>query len=201
MMADDIYEVHALHYASFDGRTRRETFLGVDDHDAAPMPVAYYVWVIRNAARTVVVDTGFDHAEGSRRGRALRCLPRDALATLGIDAATVTDVVITHLHYDHAGTVGDFPRARIHLQEAEMSFATGPCMGYREMRLPYSVDHVCTMVRRVFAGEVVFSSRRPRDLSGYLRSSGRWARQGDPMCPGEDGWRTAGAGFRHGPFL
>lgn len=156
MIADDVYEVHALHYASLETRTRRESFLGVDDHDAAPMPVAYYVWVIRNAARTLVVDTGFDHAEAGRRGRVLRRLPREALLMLGVEATSVTDVIVTHLHFDHAGTIEDFPQARIHLQEVEMSFATGPCMGYHEMRLPYSVDHVCTMVRRVFAGNVVF---------------------------------------------
>jgi glyoxylase-like metal-dependent hydrolase (beta-lactamase superfamily II) len=155
-MSDDSYEVYAVRYASFQNRTRRETFLGVDPHDAAPMPVDYYVWVIRNAARTVVVDTGFDHAEGARRGRVLTCLPRDGLARLGVDAAQVADVIVTHLHFDHAGTIDDFPRARLHLQEAEMACATGRCMTYEELRRPYTVDHVCAMVRRVFDGRVAF---------------------------------------------
>jgi glyoxylase-like metal-dependent hydrolase (beta-lactamase superfamily II) len=155
-MSDDTYEVYAVRYASFQNRTRRETFLGVDPHDAAPMPVDYYVWVIRNAARTVVVDTGFDHAEGGRRNRVLTCLPRDGLARLGVDAGQVADVIVTHLHFDHAGTIGDFPRARLHLQEAEMAYATGRCMGYETLRHPYSVEHICGMVRQVFAGRVTF---------------------------------------------
>lgn len=155
-MPDDVYEVHAVRYASFQHRTRRETFLGIDPHDAMPIPVDYYVWVIRNATRTLVVDTGFDHAEGEQRGRSLTCLPRDGLAMLGIAAEQVADVVITHLHFDHAGTIGHFPEARFHLQEAEMAFATGCCMGFEELRRPYSVGQVCDMVRRVFEGRVAF---------------------------------------------
>ena len=85
-MSDDTYEVYAVRYATMANRTRRENFIGFDPHDAAPMPIDYYVWVIRNAARTVVVDTGFDQAEGERRGRLITRLPRDGLAMLGVEA-------------------------------------------------------------------------------------------------------------------
>jgi glyoxylase-like metal-dependent hydrolase (beta-lactamase superfamily II) len=155
-MTDDGYEVLAVRYATLQARTRRETFLGVDPHDAAPCPIDYYVWVIRSAERTIVVDTGFDAAEAAARGRAIERLPREALAMLGVDAATVPDVVVSHLHYDHAGTCGDFAAARFHLQEAEMAYTTGRCMGYHHLRQPYSVEHVCAMVRNVFAGRVAF---------------------------------------------
>lgn len=151
-----IWEVFALRYASFAARTRRETFLGVDPHDAAPMPIDYYVWLLRAGERTILVDTGFDAEEGARRGRTIERLPREALATLGVDVAAIGDVIVTHLHYDHAGTFDDFPAARFHLQEAEMAYATGRCMGYAHLRQPYSVEHVVGMVRRVFAGRVVF---------------------------------------------
>lgn len=152
----DLWEVFALRYASHAARTRRETFLGIDPHDAAPMPIDYFIWLLRCGNRTIVVDTGFDAEEGARRGRTIERLPRQALAMLGVDAATIEDVIITHLHYDHAGTLDDFPAARFHLQEAEMAYATGRCMTYAHLRQVYSVDHVVGMVRRVFAGRVIF---------------------------------------------
>ncbi|MDH3451103.1 MAG: MBL fold metallo-hydrolase, partial [Gammaproteobacteria bacterium] len=111
------YEVLALRYAERAERVRQENFLEtVDDHDS-PMPLDYYIWVVRNDQRTIVVDTGFNHTEAGARARPIMRLPRAALARVGIDASEVKDVVITHLHYDHAGTLGDFPRARFHLQE------------------------------------------------------------------------------------
>lgn len=154
----DVYEITAIKYGSMAKRTRRENFMQLDPHEAAPMPIDYFVWVIRNEARTIVVDTGFDHEEATRRGRKIDRLPREGLAMLGIDAATVEDVVVTHLHYDHAGTQAHFAKARFHLQEAELAYTTGRCMCYEALRAPYSAEHVCDMIRNVFAGRVAFQA-------------------------------------------
>ena len=156
-MTDDRYEVLAIRYGGMANRTRRENFMGLDPHETAPMPIDYYVWVIRNDARTIVVDTGFDHDEAGRRGRKLDRLPREGLAMLGVEAEAVEDVIITHLHHDHAGTLDDFPKARFHLQETEMGYVTGACMCHEALRLPYSVEHVCQMVQRVYSGRVRFA--------------------------------------------
>ena len=58
------------------------------------------------------------------------------------DPASIRDVVITHLHYDHAGNLNLFPNARFHLQDREMQFATGRhmCMGC--MRGAFDVEDV-----------------------------------------------------------
>lgn len=158
MTASGGYEVFALRYAERPERRRQENFLRpVDDHDS-PMPIDFYIWVIRDDRRTVVVDTGFDHEEASRRDRRILRLPREALASVGVDAAEVEDVVITHLHYDHAGTLADFPRARFHLQESEMRFATGRWMLDDAERQAYSADHVAELVQRLFDKRVVFHS-------------------------------------------
>ena len=148
------YEVHALRYATREGR-RRNNFLGGDPHDA-PMPMDYYVWLIRGDGRTVVVDTGFGAEVAAKRGRTLLRRPAEALALMGADAATVKDVVITHLHYDHVGTFDDFAAARFHLQDDEMAYATGRHMRHRQFNHGYEVDEVVGMVRMVYKDRVVF---------------------------------------------
>lgn len=150
------YEVLALRYGSRAKLTRQQNFLEpVDDQDSL-MPMDYYLWVVRNSDRTIVVDTGFNQAEADRRDRPIMRLPRDALVSVGVDAATVEDVVITHLHYDHAGTLGDFPRARFHIQETEAQFATGRWMLDDAERFAYSPDHLAEFIYRVFEKRVVF---------------------------------------------
>ena len=149
------YEILAIKYAERLNRTRAESFIMADDH-ASPHPMDYFIWVVRNAQRTIIVDTGFDAVEADKRGRALLRSPAEGLALLGIDPAGIDDVVITHLHYDHAGTLGAFPNARFHLQAAEMAFATGPCMCQPYLRFPFTAEHVCDMVRNVYSGRVVF---------------------------------------------
>jgi glyoxylase-like metal-dependent hydrolase (beta-lactamase superfamily II) len=156
-MPEAVWQAFAIRYGTMAKRTRRESFMGLDPHDAELKPLDYFVWALRCGDRVVVIDTGFDHAEAKRRNRVLDRLPCQGLAMLGIDAATVEDVVITHLHHDHAGTLEDFPRARFHLQEAEMAYATGRCMSWEHLRMTYTCDHVCQMVRSVFAGRVAFA--------------------------------------------
>jgi len=156
MASPESYQIFALRYAEKGERSRQENFLQpVDAHDA-PMPLDFYLWVLKSERRTIVVDTGFDHAEAARRDRRVMRLPAEALATIGVDAASVEDVIITHLHYDHAGTLGAFERARFHLQESEMQFATGRWMLDDAERHAYSADHVAEMVHRVFEKRVAF---------------------------------------------
>ena len=155
MATQEIYEIFALRYAERTDLTRAENFKMADDH-AALMPLDYYLWVIRNDARTIVVDTGFGKAEARQRGRQLLQTPEQALAWVGVQLATVKDVVITHLHYDHAGTLPDFSAARFHLQTSEMAFATGPAMLDADERWAFSADHVCDMVRLLYDDRLVF---------------------------------------------
>ncbi len=156
MQDDDIYEVFALRYAERSDRKRLESFIFADAHDG-PHPIDYYIWVARSRDRTIVIDTGFDHAEAASRGRSLLREPREALTTLDIDAGAVSDVIITHMHYDHAGTLDHFPAARFHLQEAEMNYVTGACMCHDELRMPFLAEHVCSMVQKLYSGRLAFA--------------------------------------------
>ena len=154
-MSSAIYEIVALKYAEYANRKRFESFIQADDHDG-PHPIDYFVWVIRNADRTIVVDSGFDDPEGAKRNRRVLRAPAAALELIGISAASIDQLVVTHLHYDHAGTLGAFPKAHFHLQAAEMAYATGPCMCHAQLRTPFTADHVCEMVRHVYSGRVIF---------------------------------------------
>lgn len=151
----ETYEVYAVKYGTLAERTRGDNFIATDAHDV-PMPIDYFVWAITNKNRTIIVDTGFDQKEGDKRGRIITRLPRQGLEMIGIDAGTVKDVIITHLHYDHAGTLDHFPAANFHLQEREMRYATGRHMCHAPMGHAYSSDHVCQMVRHLFDGRVTF---------------------------------------------
>jgi glyoxylase-like metal-dependent hydrolase (beta-lactamase superfamily II) len=150
------YEVFAVKYATREA-LRRNHFIGGDSHDG-PMAMDYYVWVVRNAERTVVVDTGFSAEMATKRGRTLLRTPAEGLKLLGIDAASVKDVIITHLHYDHVGTFESFPQAQFHLQDDEMSYATGRHMCQKQFSHSYEVDEIVGMVRLVYKNRVSFYS-------------------------------------------
>jgi glyoxylase-like metal-dependent hydrolase (beta-lactamase superfamily II) len=142
------YEVFAIRYATRAAR-RADHFIGGDPHDG-PMPMDYFVWVIAGAERVFMVDTGFTAETAARRKRQfLRC-PIESLRLLGIEPDSITDVVLTHLHYDHAGNFHKLPNARFYLQERELAFATGRHIRYPYFGHGFEVEDVVGMVRLNF---------------------------------------------------
>jgi glyoxylase-like metal-dependent hydrolase (beta-lactamase superfamily II) len=146
------YEVFAIRYATREAN-RSEHFIGGDPHDG-PMPMDYFVWLVRGEGRAIIVDSGFTAAMAAKRRRTfLRC-PVDALALFDVHAESISDVVLTHLHYDHVGNFHRFPRADFHLQEPELHYAVGRHMRYPVLARPFEVDEVVGIVRLNYARRV-----------------------------------------------
>jgi glyoxylase-like metal-dependent hydrolase (beta-lactamase superfamily II) len=150
-----MYEVYAIRYATAAERRAHENFIQRDMHDG-PMPLDFYIWLIKDGQRHILVDTGFNRPAAERRNRKLIIPPEVALEKMGVDPSSVTDVIITHLHWDHAGNLDKFPNARFHIQEREIAYATGRCMCHAIFRQPFDVEPVVEMVRHVYAGRAVF---------------------------------------------
>jgi len=148
------YEVYAIRYATV-ARKSADNFIGADPHEDGGQ-LDYFVWLVRNASRTFVIDTGFNEAAAARRQRTFLRQPVEGLQLLGVDASAVKDVVITHLHYDHVGNFELFPNARFHLQDSEIAYATGRYMAIPHFSNAYEADEVVAMVRHVYAGRVEF---------------------------------------------
>lgn len=160
-MTAPVYEIYALRYGTHRDRPARLNFLNGDDH-ASPMPLDFFVWAIVGPVgskhpRTIVVDTGMGEKEvANRPGRVILNPVEAMLARIGVDVASVRDVVLTHMHFDHAGRLDLFASARLHIQDAEMAFCTGRSMCHGFLREPFDVEHVVAAVRRVHAGGMVF---------------------------------------------
>jgi glyoxylase-like metal-dependent hydrolase (beta-lactamase superfamily II) len=158
------FEVYAVRYATREARSG-ENFHGYDPHDA-PMPLDYFVWAAVSDEHTLVVDTGFTAEVAAKRGREhLRC-PTEGLARLGIDSARVPYVVLTHLHYDHAGNLEKFPAATFVVQDEEMAFWTGRYAGREHFRDTVEVEDVVHLVRENFEGQLRFVDGSEEILPG-----------------------------------
>lgn len=154
MSTPETYKVYAIKYAHHD-RPARDNFIGGDPHDTN-MPLDYFVWAVVGESRTFLVDTGFDAQVGARRRRQITRPVEEGLKALDIRPESVEDVIVTHMHYDHAGNRSLFPQARYHIQDREMSYCTGRCMCHGALNHPYDVEDVQSMVGRVFEKRVEF---------------------------------------------
>jgi glyoxylase-like metal-dependent hydrolase (beta-lactamase superfamily II) len=158
------YEVFAFRYATVH-RQRSENFIVRDSHDG-PMPMDYFVWLIRGKDRQYLVDLGFNAEAAAARGRQFLRSPIAALAPLGVAPGQITDVIITHMHYDHAGNIDLVPGARLHLQEKELQYSVSKFMSFKPLRHAYSVRDVEMMVKRLYNDEIVFHDGDSRIAPG-----------------------------------
>jgi len=149
-----MHQIFAIRYAHHD-RQAADNYIGGDSHDIL-QPLAYFVWAIAGPHGTFIVDTGFNREMADKRGRVLLRPIDEGLKAIDIDPESVADVIVTHLHYDHCGNHDVFPRARYHLQDCEMEYATGRCMCHAQLTIPFEAGDVVAMVRKVFAGRVAF---------------------------------------------
>ena len=115
----------------------------------APPEVVAHVLLLERDDGLALVDAGFgtaDLADPKRLGRPFVAGMRPALdpaetavaqvEALGFAADDVRDVVLTHLDLDHAGGIGDFPRARVHVDRDELEAATHPKPAERARYVP-----------------------------------------------------------------
>ncbi|RMH58735.1 MAG: MBL fold metallo-hydrolase [Candidatus Hydrogenedentota bacterium] len=113
----------------------------------------WYAWLIRGTDRTILVDCGFLRRKDARRWR-IRHFRRveTLLREIGVPRDAVTDLVLTHLHWDHAGAVGRFSEARVWLQRKEYEWARAG-FAENERERVHGVDRKTLEVLEEIAGE------------------------------------------------
>jgi glyoxylase-like metal-dependent hydrolase (beta-lactamase superfamily II) len=123
--SDDNYQVTIVKYGTRTSR-KSDVYLNFHLYDEpdAPIEMDYFFWIIKNAVRTIVVDTGFSRRGGDERGRTLLADVAELFDFFGVDPATSPQVLLTHAHYDHIGNLQHFPMSQLWMAQKEFDFWT-----------------------------------------------------------------------------
>jgi glyoxylase-like metal-dependent hydrolase (beta-lactamase superfamily II) len=152
------WEVYAIRFSRLHRRRRDALLLCPPATAEDPIDMDYSMWVARSGQQTIVVDTGYSPELGERLGRTFLCDPVEVVRDLGVDPESVENVVLTHLHYDHAGNLDAFPAAAVHVHEAELP---APAWHAPEPAIAFAYDP-----EHVKAVEAAAAEGRLRLLSG-----------------------------------
>jgi glyoxylase-like metal-dependent hydrolase (beta-lactamase superfamily II) len=149
--ARPVYEVFAVRYASIPDFPVNALIAGADP--ARKFPIAMTVWLVRGNGRNILVDSGFYRPQFFKNWKVEEFLkPSDAVAQLGVKPEEITDVIITHMHWDHADGMDLFPKARIWLQKDEYSYYTGEAWQQPRTHGGIEPDDVLAAVKLNLAG-------------------------------------------------
>lgn len=119
------WEVSAVRYATIRGFPTSALVAGADTSRRSD--IAMMVWLLRGNGRNVLVDAGFHHEKFITQWKPADFVtPAEAVAEAGVKPEAVTDIIISHIHWDHADGVDLFPNARVWIQKAEFEHYVGP---------------------------------------------------------------------------
>ena len=119
------YEVYALSYGVFPDYSISNLVAGADK--SRKVDLQMMIWLIKGpGGKNILVDTGCYHDKFVKElGIKNFIKPSETLAKLGMSAKDITDIIITHMHWDHADGMDLFPNARIWIQKDEYTYYTG----------------------------------------------------------------------------
>ncbi|HEV8145651.1 MAG TPA: N-acyl homoserine lactonase family protein [Bryobacteraceae bacterium] len=148
------YEIYAIRYATIKGFAVSGLVVGADP--ARKMDIAMMVWLVKGGGHNILVDAGFYREQFFKQwpGIADYVKPSEAIARVGLKPEDITDVVISHMHWDHADGLDLFPKAKIWLQKDELEYYAGSAWQSRRTHGGIDPDDVISAVKLNLAGRV-----------------------------------------------
>jgi glyoxylase-like metal-dependent hydrolase (beta-lactamase superfamily II) len=148
-----VYEVFAIRYASIPDFPVNALVTGADP--SRKLSIAMTVWLVRGNGRNILVDSGFYRPQFFKNWKVDDfAKPSDAVAQAGVKPEEITDVIITHMHWDHADGMDLFPNARIWLQKDEYTYYTGEAWQQPRTHGGIDPDDVLAAVKLNLAGRL-----------------------------------------------
>lgn len=116
------YSIQAVRYATSQGVPLPDL---VVDGPHQNIEIAMVLWVIRGGGHTILFDTGF-HRQTFAKQFPMKdyVRPDEAVREAGFQPDEVTDVVLSHAHWDHMDGLDLFPKAQVWIQKAEYRYYT-----------------------------------------------------------------------------
>src|SRR5262245_1891424 len=119
------YSIRAIRYGTIRDFPVSDLVIGAPEGEK--VDIAMVVWLIRGGGRNVLFDSGFHREKWFKEFPSFTgyLRPDKAVRLAGVAPEDVTDVVISHAHWDHMGGIDLFPKATVWIQKQEFSYYTG----------------------------------------------------------------------------
>jgi glyoxylase-like metal-dependent hydrolase (beta-lactamase superfamily II) len=147
------YEVYAIRYATLKAFQVSGLVAGADR--TRRMDIAMMVWLVKGNGHTILVDSGFYREQFMAQWKPVDYVkPSEAIVRVGLKPEDVTDLIISHLHWDHADGVDLFPKARIWIQKDELEYYAGSAWQNARTHGGIEPDDVLALVKLNMQGRV-----------------------------------------------
>jgi len=162
------YTIEAIRYATIPGFPVAGLVAGADP--SRKMDIAMVFWLVQGGGHTILVDSGFYRPQFFKDWKVEDYRkPSDAVRAAGVDPEAVTDIVISHMHWDHADGMDLFPKARVWIQRDEYTYYTGEAWQHVRTHGGIDPDDVEALVKANIAGRVSFVEGDDQEILPGIR--------------------------------
>ena len=141
------YELYAIRYGTLSDFPVRGLVAGADT--SRRMDAALTIWLARGNGRVVLVDAGFYRDKLMQRWKPVDYItPAEAVKKVGVVPEEITDIIISHVHWDHADGADLFPNARVWIQKDEYQHHIGPAGEARDRAIDDDVARMFLSLSR-----------------------------------------------------
>jgi len=142
-----VYEAFAIRCGVLSDRRVADLVKGADP--SRRMDIAAMMWLLKGSnGRVVLVDSGFHQAKFMEQRRVRDFVsPDPAVARAGVTPDAVTEIVLTHMHWDHADGLDLFPNAHVWVQKEEFAYYTGEAWQAKDTHSGIDADNVLQVVQ------------------------------------------------------
>ena len=149
------YSIEAIRYATVPQFPLSHLVMGAPE--AEKIDIAMVVWLIRGGGKTILFDSGFHREKWMKQFTIADYVrPDEAVRAAGTAPEAVTDIVISHAHWDHMGGIDLFPRATVWIQKDEFTYYTGAAWQAGGIHGGIDPDDVAALVRINTEGRLRF---------------------------------------------
>jgi glyoxylase-like metal-dependent hydrolase (beta-lactamase superfamily II) len=118
------YSIQAIRYGSALNEPVAALVMGAPKDEK--IDIAMVIWLIRSGGRNILFDSGFHREVWFKAFPTVEYLsPDEAVRLAGVKPEEVTDIIISHAHWDHLGGIDLFPKATVWIQKQEFAYYTG----------------------------------------------------------------------------
>jgi glyoxylase-like metal-dependent hydrolase (beta-lactamase superfamily II) len=118
------YSIYAIRYADSPGDSLADLMVGAPKDQK--LDTIYAMWLIRGGGHNILFDSGFHRPRWFKEWTILNYVrPNEAVKLAGVQPEEITDIVVSHAHWDHMGGIDLFPKAIIWIQKEEFRYYTG----------------------------------------------------------------------------
>jgi glyoxylase-like metal-dependent hydrolase (beta-lactamase superfamily II) len=147
------YSIEAVRLANSPNDVVAEMVIGAPKDER--VDTVYVIWLIRGGGRNILFDSGFHRERWFKEWTVNDYLsPDDAVRLAGVTPEAITDIVISHAHWDHLGGIELFPNAAVWIQKEEFRYYTGPAWQPGGDHGGIDPDDVMELVRLNTAGRL-----------------------------------------------